>query len=566
MKGSASIVAQLQAYDVRYLFGLPGDTSMALYAALADAADGIKHVLVREERSAGFMADAYARVTGRVGVCEAPSGAGATYLAPGVAEAHASSIPVIALTSDTPLHGEGRNVLTALDQCAVFEPITKARFQLKRAALIPPTFRRAFRIATSGRPGAIHISLPEDVLQEDDGNEAIYAEEECKTFPAFRTHADPSAVRRAAELLVRSENPLIVAGGGVVTSGAWQELARLAETLGVPVATTIVGKGSIDECHPLSIGVIGGNGGRDYANQMLAEADLIFYIGANTDSVTTMNWTCPAPDSGKTILQCDVDPTEIGNNYPVAVGLAGDARLVIADLLQAVQESAPDYKLPTARRQFISQGAESWWAEFQRKAGHDRLPYKPQHIIASLADVLPQDSIVVADAGTPTPFLSAYFRSREGRRVIIPRGYGGLGYALPAAMGAKLGSPSSTVVALMGDGSFGMTAGEFETLHRLGLPITVVQFSNGGFGWIKILQDLYYEKQFYQVDFSSDTDHVGIARGFGIKSMQVDCPGKLTEILRSAIHSDEPTFIDLAVEPEVDETPPVHKWQTQRRS
>ena len=565
MKGSHSIVVQLKCFDVRYVFGLPGDTSMSFYAALAQARDQITHILVREERAAGFMADGYARVSGRVGVCEAPSGAGATYLAPGVAEAHASSIPVIALTSDTPLRGEGKNVLTALDQNGVFEPITKARFQIKRAELIPETFRRAFRIATSGRPGAIHISLPEDILHEDAGNAMVYAEDECKTFPAFRARANPSHIRRAADLLLRAQHPVIIAGGGVVTSGAWQELTALAESLQVPVATTIVGKGSIDEGHPLSIGVIGGNGGRDYANQFVVNADLIFYIGANTDSVTTMNWTCPTPSSGKTIIQCDVDPTEIGNNYPVAAGLAGDAKLVLADLLEAVKETGTPVALSPQQRETLDRGAELWWSAFQHKAAQHTMPFKPQHVIAALAEVLPEDSIVVADAGTPTPFMSAYFRSRAGRRVIIPRGYGGLGYALPAAMGAKLASPESTVVALMGDGSFGMTVGEFETLHRLGLPITVIQFSNGEFGWLKILQKLYYEKNFYQVDFSTDTDYVGIARGFGVKSMRVDSPGELTGILRAAVRSQEANFIDLAVEPERVETPPVTKWQTQGR-
>ncbi len=564
MKGSQSIVEQLKAYVVRYIFGLPGDTSMAFYDALADARNDITHVLVREERSAGYMADAYARVSGRVGVCEAPSGAGATYLAPGVAEAHASSIPVIAFTSDTPLHGEAKNVLTALDQNAVFAPITKARFQIKRAALIPHMLRRAFRIATSGRPGAIHISLPEDILHEEAAGASIYAEDECKGYPAYRTSANPEAIRQAASLLLRAESPVLVSGGGVVSSRAWQELTALAEALGAPVATTIVGKGSINECHPLSIGVIGGNGGRDYANDLLAAADLIFYIGANTDSVTTMNWTFPAPDAGKTIIQSDVDPSEIGNNYPVAVGLAGDAKSVLSDLITAVQQAAPSRRT-TSRQDGITRAAQAWWSEFQDKSKSELVPFKPHHVFATLAEVLPEDCIVVADAGTPTPYMSAYFRSREGRRVIIPRGYGGLGYAMPAAIGAKLARPEATVVALMGDGSFGMTSGEFETLHRLGLPVTVIQFSNGGFGWIKILQDLYYERQFYQVDFSTDTDHAAIARGFGVKSFRVDGPGDLRGVLHDAVRGDEPVFVDLAVQPEVVETPPVSKWQTLRR-
>jgi acetolactate synthase-1/2/3 large subunit len=213
----------------------------------------------------------------------------------------------------------------------------------------------------------------------------------------------------------------------------------------------------------------------------------------------------------------------------------------------------------------MAQGAETWWREFQHKAATPSFPLKPQQVIATLAELLPEDSIIVADAGTPTPFIAAYFRSCSGRRVIIPRGYGGLGFALPAAIGAKLARPEATVVALMGDGSFGMTVGEFETLHRLGLSITVVQFSNGQFGWLKIIQERSYGRQFYQVDFSSDTDHAAIARGFGLTGMRVEHPGDLAPAIRQAIQSPSPTFVDLAVEPEMVEVPPVIKWQIKRR-
>ncbi len=565
MNGSHAIVEQLRAYEVRHIFGLPGDTSMGFYSALAEARDQITHILVREERSAGYMADAYARVSGRVGVCEAPSGAGATYLTSGVAEANASSIPVIALTSDIPLRGEGKNVLTALDQSATFAPVTKARFQIKRAGQIPETFRRAFRVATSGRPGAVHIGLPEDVLHEECGDISIYAEDECKAFPSYRSRPNQDAVRLAVDLIVRAEMPVMVAGGGVVNSGAWNELTELAQALDLPVATTIVGKGSIDENHTLSLGVIGGNGGRDYANQILADADLVFFVGTNTDSVATMNWTLPSSGPGKTFIQCDIDPVEVGNNYPIQVGLVGDAKLALGDMLAEVRERTRNHRRSALLRERMEKGQATWWSNFEQQASRHTMPLVPQHIIASLAKALPEDTILVADAGTPTPFVAAYFRSCAGRRVIIPRGYGGLGYALPAAIGAKVARPQATVVALMGDGSFGMTAGELESLHRLGLPITVIQFSNASFGWLKIIQDLYYRKQFYQVDFSWDTDHAGIARGFGLKAVKVDHPGDLANVIHDAIQCDEPTFIDLAVKPEMVEVPPVHKWQIQRR-
>ncbi|MEW6230715.1 MAG: thiamine pyrophosphate-binding protein [Chloroflexota bacterium] len=561
MRGSQAVVEMLKAHQVRYIFGLPGDTSMPLYDALYRARGEVTHVLTRDERSASFMADVYARVSYRPGVCEAPSGAGATYLAPGVAEAHASSIPVIALTTDIPLSNEGKNVLTALNQEALFSPITKWRALVKKADLIPDIMRRAFRLATTGRPGAVQITLPNDVLDEELAHPALHGDDNCTVYPAYRIRPNGTVVRQAAELLLQAERPIIVAGGGVVSSQAWAELTALAEALSIPVGTTITGKGDIAEDHPLSIGVVGGNGGRDYANCLVQEADLILYVGCKTDSVTTVNWTLPAPEAGKTIIHLDVDPGEIGNNYPSAVGLVGDARLALADLLEAVQVRAGGSSaLGQARRDEIEKLSRRWWSEAQEKMTSDSVPIKPLRVIKGLVDALPRDSIIVADAGTPTPFVAAYFVSRAGRQVIIPRGYGGLGYALPGVVGAKLAQPKAIVVGLMGDGSFGMSAGELETIARLKLPATIIQFNNACFGWIKALQELYHQGRYFSVDFSADTDHAAIARGFGLNGLRVEQPGHLEPAIRQALASDVATFIDVITESEETELPPVTKW------
>ncbi len=203
----------------------------------------------------------------------------------------------------------------------------------------------------------------------------------------------------------------------------------------------------------------------------------------------------------------------------------------------------------------------AWWAEFDEKARAESTPIKPQRVIKELAEALPADSIIIADAGTPTPFTAAYLRSQAGRRVIIPRGYGGLGYAIPAVLGAKLAAPQSTVVGLMGDGSFGMSSNELETLGRLGLPVTLIQFNNSCFGWIKVSQKLYHEGQYHCVDFSSDTDHAAIARGFGLQGIRVEHPQDVGEAIREALASKQPTFIDIITESEVTELPPVEKWR-----
>ena len=285
MNASSAIVAMLRAYEVRHIFGVPGDTSIPFYDALFAARDSIQHVMARDERGASFMADVYARLSHRPGVCEGPSGAGATYLVPGLAEATASSIPILAMTSDVPLEQAGRNVLTELDQGKLFAAVTKWHTTLTSAGRVPEVFRKAFRQATTGRCGAVQITLPEDVLVGafDDEESALYADPACREYPAYRAGPDPAAVRAAVALLLKAARPVIVAGGGAAISGAWAELTELAELLSIPVGTSINGQGSIQVDHPLSLGVVGGNGARPYANDVLATADLVLYVGCKTE-------------------------------------------------------------------------------------------------------------------------------------------------------------------------------------------------------------------------------------------------------------------------------------------
>jgi acetolactate synthase-1/2/3 large subunit len=563
LTGGQLVVEMLKAYGVRYIFGVPGDTSLAFYDALCQAQNEISYVLTRDERSAAYMADVYARVSFRPGVCEGPSGAGATYLAAGLAEAHASSIPVIAINSDTPIAQEDRNVLTTLDQPALFAPVTKWSTLVKQANRIPDVVRQAFRVATSDRPGAVQITLPMDVLADEVSAPSLHAEEPCQGYPSYRTCPDPRAVAQAADLLLKAEKPVIIAGGGAVTSRAWAELTALAEALGAPVGTSICGKGSIAEDHPLSMGVVGSNGRRPYANTVLQAADLILYVGCKTDSVTTAGWTLPPPTTDQVILHLDIDSTEIGRNYPTTVGMVGDAKLGLADLLEAVRtQGAQPRPNPLAG---LDNQVSDFWADFDAKAAVTTAPIKPQRVIHTLARLLPSDSIIIADAGTPTPFTAAYLRSAAGRRVIIPRGYGGLGYAIPGVVGAKLARPKATVVGLMGDGSFGMSAGELETVGRLGLPVVIIQFNNACFGWIKVSQELMCDGRCFGVDFSADTDHVAIARGFGLRGVRVEEPGEVEPAMREAFSADRPTFIDILTEPETTELPPVEKFHRAQR-
>nr|MBA2278547.1 thiamine pyrophosphate-binding protein [Chloroflexia bacterium] len=337
MNGAEALVRVLKLSGVEHIFGLPGDTGMALYDALYHE-PVITHVMTRDERSASFMADVYARVSGRVGVAEGPSGGGATYIVPGVAEAHGSAIPLLCLTSDTPVMDDGRGVLTELDQVSLFRPVTTHSERVHRASGMADAVRRALRLATTGRPGATHLSLPADVLEQQIGDDSgpVIGEPVHGVAPAIRPRPDVAEVEAAAALLARAERPVIVAGGGVLTSRAWDELTALAESLNIPVGTSINGKGSIAETHPCSLGVIGGNGARAYANAWIAEADLVLFVGTRTDSTTTSGWTLPPRRSPPVSIHIDIAPKEIGNTYPAAARLFGDARETLRELLTAI--------------------------------------------------------------------------------------------------------------------------------------------------------------------------------------------------------------------------------------
>lgn len=560
MQGARALVEVLRQSGVRHIFGLPGDTSMALYDALLDARDDIHHVMTRDERSASFMADVYARASGRIGICEGPSGGGATYIVPGVAEAQGSAIPLLCLTTDTPVSQQGRGVLTELDQETLFRPITKWNTRISSANTVAETTLRAMRVATAGRPGAVALSLPSDVLEGETPPGSVYGSTEYNQAPALRTRPDPFLVERAARAIETAARPVIVAGGGVLTSGAWAALADFCETLNIPVATSINGKGSVAENSRVSLGIVGGNGARTYTNEVVAESDLVIFVGSRTDSTTTHHWTVPSRDGGQQAIQIDVEPWEIGNNYRLVAPMAGDARLCLIDLLAAIDDPAGLARRHCARIDALVAMRERYWADVAKQARQMTTPIKPQVVVAAMRKLLPDDALIVADPGTPTPYLGAQYEVRRpGRTTIIPRAHGGLGYAIPGVVGAALARPDQQIVGMTGDGSFGMSVGEMETITRLGLPVTIIQCSNGTFGWIKELQHLYHDDRYFSVDFKP-VDYAAIARGFGFQARQVVDPHDVEPALAAALADGRPWFLDIVTESAVTETPPVASW------
>src|SRR5919199_237804 len=334
-RGAEGAVRMLQLYGVRHIFGLGGDTSLPFYDALYRMEHGITHVLTRDGRSAFYMADGYARVSGKVGVCEGPSGGGATYLLPGLVEANESSIPILGINTDVSVPARNRYTLTELDQRALMKPVTKWNAVIDRAADIPRVFRQAFDAMTTGRPGAAHIALPFDVQTAPVVATDLWADPSLGLYPSRRTAPDPEMITLAAKLLRNARAPVFICGGGVVISGAESELCELAEKLAAPVATTISGKGSIDERCAHSVGVVGSNGGTPETRAVVDSADLIIFVGCRAGSVTTERWRHPTPGEAR-IIHIDVDPAVPGRNYKVDVPLVADAKFALAALLDTV--------------------------------------------------------------------------------------------------------------------------------------------------------------------------------------------------------------------------------------
>jgi acetolactate synthase-1/2/3 large subunit len=548
LSGAEAFVRMLQLHGVKHIFGLCGDTSLPLYDALYRLDHGITHILSRDERSAAYMADGYARVTGKVGVCEGPSGGGATYILPGVVEANESSIPILAVTTDISVSGRGRYTLTELDQNALFRPLTKWNRVIDRAEDIPKTLRAAFTEMTSGRPGAAHIGLPYDVQRGAVDEADVWGDERLGSYPSRRFGPDQGAVEEAAQLLIRAKNPLFIVGGGVVIAGAEQELEQVAAMLGAPVATTVSGHGSISDFHPLAVGVVGSNGGTMPTRAIVELADLVVFVGCRAGSVTTERWRFPAPGKTK-IIHIDADPAVIGATYKTDVAVIGDAKLALAalrDELLRLNHPRPDGALDAAR---VKVARDEKFAAFAALAASGERPIKPERVVAELQAVAPEDATIVADPGTPCPYLSAFFQvKRAGRHLWSNRAHGALGYAMSAAAGAAVGRPASKTIAVMGDGSFGFTCGELETITRLKLPIAILVISNSTFGWIKAGQKVGFNQRYFSVDFSR-TDHAAVAAAFGVKSWRVEDPAELRGVLKKAIEAGEPTLVDIICQP-----------------
>ncbi|HEX9539772.1 MAG TPA: thiamine pyrophosphate-binding protein [Streptosporangiaceae bacterium] len=563
--GGALLADLLMEHGVRHVFGVPGGQTLALYDAILDREPALRHVLTRDERTAGYAADGYARVTGRAGVCDATVGPGAAKLPSGLGEALGASVPVVALVSDLPArllpHRYRSAASQALDQAALLAAVTKWQAAVPDAATMPALVRQAFREATSGRPGPVALFLPQDVLDgpagDTSGSPSPYTSARFGRFPAFRPVPEPGDVAAAAAVLRGARRPFVLAGGGVMHSGAGRELTALAERISAAVGTTLSGKGAIAEDHPLSVGVTGSMG-TTAAAAVLAEADVVLLAGAKGSSGATFSWTLPRAD--QVVVQLDVDPAELGRAFPLQAALLGDAQAGLQALTAALSAPAGDGLADgePGRAEWRARVAELtalWRAERDHERASDAVPIAPQRVLAALEAALGPEDVLVCDASLASGWGGVYLEQRmPGRRVLCPRGQAGLGYALPAALGVATADPGRRTVVLTGDGALGYAAGELATLAEHGLPVTVVVLNNRSLGWIRWYRRITFGRGWEDEDFA-DVAFAEVASGFGLHGQRVTEPGQLGPALRGAL-TGRPALVDVVTE----------AWQTPIRA
>ena len=553
LSGAEALVKLLDQHEVNYIFGLCGDTSLPFYDALYRLNHSIKHILTRDERSASYMADGYARVTGKVGVCEGPSGGGATYIIPGVVEANESSISVISITSDVPTTSIGHFPLTELNQKKLFKPLTKWNEILNNPKKLGENIRKAFKMSTSGRPGACHLSFPFDVQTAEISDEDIWVNKKYCKFPSDPIKPDPKKIDLIAKEISKAKNPIIICGGAIKNSFAETEIKKLVEKLNIVLATSVTGKGTLEDSHPNCLGVVGSNGGSLYTREVLQKSDLIIFIGCRAGSVTTEKWQYPSSKSK--IIHIDIDPRVIGANYKTHISLVADAKKSLIELNKKIKKNNFNGD------KIIKITKKKKFSEFNKLCKEEKGLIKPERIVKEINNVMPDNTYIVVDPGTPCPYFSAYYNfKKSGRYFVTNRAHGALGYALPASIGVQIGRPKNKVVSVMGDGSFGFAVGELETAKRLSLPIIFIVISNSVYGWIKAGQKSSFNKRYYSVDFSR-TDHARVAASYGIKTWTVKKPNELKKIISEAIkYKRGPCLIDIISQPLEEAKAPVSEW------
>jgi acetolactate synthase-1/2/3 large subunit len=543
--GGRALIRALELEGVEVIFGLPGGAILPVYDPIIDSP--IRHILVRHEQGAGHMAEGYAHATGRPGVAMVTSGPAATNIVTPLCDAYMDSIPLVVITGQVPYAAIGTDAFQECDTTGITLPVTKHNFLVTDAQDIPRIVREAFHIATTGRPGPVLIDVPKDIVDPKNPRSAMrWYWPETVDLPGYRpvTHGDPALIRRAAELILAAERPVIYAGGGILKARAAEVLRELAELTGIHVVTTLMARGAFPDDHPLALGMPGMHGNYTAVTAM-QRSDLLIALGSRFDDRVTGKVSGFAPEAK--VIHVDIDPAELGKVRRPDVGIAGDARLVITELVRAVRDlldagvTAPDR---SAWRSTISGWQERYPLTYEPSEPGEAL--KPQFVLETLRDATPDDTIVASGVGQHQMWTSQYWRFNHPYTWVNSGGLGTMGFAVPAAIGAKVGRPDRMVWAVDGDGCFQMTAQELVTAASERIPIKVAILNNAYLGMVRQWQEMFYEERYSEVYLSPDLpDYKLWAEAMGCVGMRVEDPEEVLPAIEKAnAIDDRPVVIE----------------------
>jgi acetolactate synthase-1/2/3 large subunit len=545
MTGGRALAEMLRLSGAGPMFGMGGFQLLPFYDAIGLV--GLDHHLINDERCGAFAADAYARVTNRPGICDATLGPGATNLVTGLVESLNAGIPIVAITGDTNRAHSWKNMTQECRQTEILKPAVKELIRIEMTSRIPELVRRAFAVATSGRPGPVLLDVPEDVCHgtHDFAPEDFVVDEATLRAPARRIRPDRADIERAAKLIAKAKRPLLLTGGGIHLSEAWSALSHFAEAQSIPVAHTMSGKGGIACTNKLSVGLFGRYS--RIANDLIEASDCLIVVGCKLGEIATKRFALPP--SHIPVIHLDIVAEEIGRCIPAEIALWGDARAGLEDFADALSDSGAAAR--AARADYVAEVAprmRAWEDDAAPRLNSRDRPVHMARLCRELNRTLPADAILVADGGFAGHWTGLlYDTKRPGRHFIPDRGFASIGYGLPGGIGAALAAPDRPVVAISGDGGFNMTLGELETARRAGCGLTVIVVNNAASGYVKALQHVMMGGRYQSADLS-EMDYAAIARAMGCGGIRVEDPEALAPALRQGMEErDRPTVIDVVV-------------------
>ena len=538
MRGGEAIIESLKNMGVKTIFGYPGGQTIPFYDMLYDA--DMDHILVRHEQCAAHAADGYARASGRVGVCLATSGPGATNLVTGIGTAYMDSSPIVAITGQVPTHLIGNDAFQEADIIGITMPIVKYSYQPKNPDMIPSIIKSSFEIASTGRPGPVLIDVPKEVQE----GELTEFKDDLIETPGYNptVKGNIRQIKKASELIKQSKKPMILAGAGVIISNACCELKKLAETINAPVMTSLLGKGAFDETSDLALGMLGMHG-RKVSNDYINESDLLIAIGVRFSDRTTGRLDSFAPDTK--VIHIDIDPAEIGKNVEVDLPIVGDARNTLSSLNKVLK----DYKSSPEVNEWADMIKQKK-KELLPRVTYDDVPLKPQTVIKEIAEALNPEAILTTDVGQNQMWAAHFFDTQKPRKFISSGGLGTMGFGFPAAIGAKVACPDDPVVSINGDGGFLMVCQELATVKEYDIPVIAVVLENRTLGMVYQWQSLLHNERHSQTLLGNSPDFVKLAESFGVNGVRVTKPGETKEALSSAIKDNEPVLLNVVIDSE----------------